>query len=160
MTNTVKSPLERKHATHQGLPSNRTNDSVDCYRRNVERNGLLKTTYRSLCYRSKNPINLRPFTGITRQIAELELLLHPSDRVALTSPFDLDDESRPCHGTDDPVGRQSMAYLKCFHCGFGIRTEHAVDGDAMPACPQQILQRLYRVPVEAALDHWPWADAV
>src|SRR5262245_33997215 len=154
-----KPPLERKHSTDQGLPGNRTNDSVCFYGRNVERKGLLKPTHRSLCLWSEDPIDLGPITGIARQVAELELLLHSSNRVALTSLFDLHDKSRPRYGTDNPVGPQPMVCLKRFHRGSGLRTEHAVDDDAMPARPQQILQRFYRVPIGAALDHRPRADA-
>jgi hypothetical protein len=138
-------PLERKHAAHQRLPGNRTNDSVYHYGRNVERKGLLETTHRRVCRWSKDPVDLGPIAGIARQVAKLELLLHPSNRVALASLFDLYYKSRPRYGIDNPVGRQPMARLKRFHRGSGVRTEYAVDDDAMPARLQQILQRLYRV---------------
>src|SRR4029077_17197872 len=80
--------LERKHATHQGLPGNRTNDSVYLYGRNGERKDLLKTAYRSVGGCSEDPIDLKSLAGIARQVTELELLLPPSNRVAPVSLFD------------------------------------------------------------------------
>src|SRR3954447_11899996 len=59
-------PLERKHATHQGLPGNRTDNSVHRYGRNVERKGLLKTTHCSLRHGSEDPIDFGSLAGITR----------------------------------------------------------------------------------------------
>jgi len=67
----------------------------------------------------------------------------------LASALDLHNESHPGHRIDDPVNRRPRVGLKRFHCGFGIRTKHAVNGDGVPARPQQILQRLYRVPISA-----------
>ena len=83
----LKPPLERKHATRQGLPGNRTNDSVHFYGRNVERKCLLKTTHRRVCHWSEDPIDLGPLAGIARQVAELELLLHPFAPRRLGFPF-------------------------------------------------------------------------
>jgi len=79
---TVEPPLEREHAAHEGLPGNRTNDAVCGYGRNVDRKCLLKTTHRSFRLWSKDPVDLETFAGIAGQIAELKLLLHPSNRVA------------------------------------------------------------------------------
>ena len=56
---------------------------------------MLKTTHRSVCHGSENPIDLRPFARIARQVAELEFLLHPFNGVASASLFDLDDQRRP-----------------------------------------------------------------
>src|SRR6476660_3009244 len=119
---TVEPPLEREHATHEGLPGNRTNDAVYGYGRNVERKGLLKTTHCRLRLWSKDPVDLGTFAGIAGQIAELKLLLHSSNRVALASALDLHNESHPGHRIDDPVNRRPRVGLKRFHCGFGIRT--------------------------------------
>ena len=63
-----------------------------CHGRNVEREGLLKTAHRGVRDRSEDPVDLRPVAGIAGQVAELELLLHAFDRVALASLFDLDDK--------------------------------------------------------------------
>src|SRR6266536_3613193 len=60
---TGKPSRKRKHAAHQRLPGNRTNDSVYRYGRNVERKGLLKTTHRRVCRWSKDPVDLGPLLG-------------------------------------------------------------------------------------------------
>jgi hypothetical protein len=75
--------LKREHATHKGLPRNGTNDAVYCYRWNVERKGVLKIAHRSLCHRSEDAIYLRPFRRVARQVAELEFLLDPLNRISL-----------------------------------------------------------------------------
>ena len=85
--------LERKHATHQGLPGNPPNDPVYCYGRYIERKRMLETTHRSVCHWSKYPIDLRAFAGIAGEVAELKLLLHSFDCIAFASLFDLYDKS-------------------------------------------------------------------
>jgi hypothetical protein len=70
---------------------------------------------------------LWPLAGVARQVAELELLLHAFDRLALAPFLDLNDKSRPSVGIDDAVGRRSSTRLKGLHRGFGLRTERAVD---------------------------------
>ena len=62
---------------------------------NVERKGLLKATHRSVCHWSEDPVDLGPVGGIAGQVAELELLLHAPDRVALASLLDLHDNAPP-----------------------------------------------------------------
>src|SRR6185369_9539054 len=62
-----------------GLPGRLSGIFLQC--RTHERKGLLKTTHCSLRRGSEAPIDFGSLAGITRQVAELELLLHPSNRV-------------------------------------------------------------------------------
>ena len=119
---------------------------------------MLKTAHCPVRDGAENPVDLRPFAGIPREVTELELRLHAFDRLPLAPLFDLNDKSRPGDGTDDAISRQSSARLKRLHRGFSVWTELAVDNDALPMRPRQILQRLYRVCVCADRDIWSRAD--
>jgi hypothetical protein len=122
-----------------GTPAN---DAVYCYKRDVQRKGLLETMHRCLRNRSEDSIHLRALARIpSKRLRNWNFLSYSPDRVAFASLLDLYDEGRPRRGCDDPVGCQPVACLKGFHPGFGVRTKHAIDRDAMPARPQQMLQR-------------------
>lgn len=64
---------------------------------------MLKTTHCRVCHGSKDPVDLGSVAGVTRQVAELKLLLHTSYRVTPAPRFDVYYKSQPCRRTDDSV---------------------------------------------------------
>src|SRR5665647_2058763 len=107
-------------------------DRPDC--RDVSVQGLLEATDRGIRLRSKDPVDRKSLTWVTRQVAELEFLLHPADRISGTALADRDDQRAPGVGAND-----------------------AVNGDAVPSRTKEVLQRADRMPLVALADQWPWA---
>src|SRR6266487_947542 len=81
------------------------------------------------------PVDGQALARVAGQVAELELLLHPADGVALTALPDRDDQRRP-----------------------GGRAGNAVDGKVAAAGPEQVLQGLDGMRLVTLADQRPWAD--
>ena len=123
---------KRKHATHQGLPGNRTNDAVYGDGGNIERQGLLKTTHRGVGNRAADAVHLRPLRRVTRPVAKLAFLLDPFDRISPAPLSDRNDKRGPCRRINDPVGHQAVAGLEGLDRDLGVRAKDAVGGELCP----------------------------
>src|SRR6266542_4194138 len=131
----VRQALEGVHPADQPLPGDRADDAVDGDRGHVLVERLLEGAHRGLGLRAEDPVDLQALARVAGQVAELELLLHPANGVAGAAPPDGDDQRPP-----------------------GGRAEDAVDGDAVAARPEQVLQGLDGVLLVTLADQWPRAD--
>jgi hypothetical protein len=119
---------------------------------------VLKGAHGSIGLGAKIPIYLDAFTGIARQVSELELFLHASDGITSTAPSDLNDESHPRLLIQYPSSGQALARLKGLYGGVSCWTKHSIDRDMLATRPQQKLQCLYRMSLIPVLDDGPRAD--
>src|SRR5919198_4855329 len=104
--------------------------------------GLLEAADRGVGLRAEDPVDRQTLARIAGQVAELELLLHPTDRVAGAALLDRDDQRRPGLRADDAIDRQVLLLLEGADRGVGLGPEDPVHGDAVATCPKQILQCL------------------
>src|SRR6188472_160166 len=144
----------REHAADERAPRDRAHDAVDG---DAER--LLKAAHRGVGLRTEDAIDRESLGGVAGEVAELELLLHAADGVALAALVHLDDDLRPGLRPDDPVDPDAGGLLHGPDRGLGSGTEDAVGGDALPVRAEQVLQRLDRVALVAAADDRPGLDA-
>jgi len=154
----VRQALEGVHPADQPLPGDRADDAVDGDRGHVLVERLLEGAHRGLGLRAEDPVDLQALARVAGQVAELELLLDPANGVAGAAPPDGDDQRPPGVGADDAVDGQAPLPLEGAHRRVGGRAEDAVDGDAVAARPEQVLQGLDGVLLVTLADQWPRAD--
>jgi hypothetical protein len=70
--------------------------------------GLLEATDGGVRLRSKDPVDRKSLTWVTRKVAKLEFLLHPADRISGTALADRDDQRAPGVGANDAVNAQGL----------------------------------------------------
>ena len=111
-----------QHAAHEGAPGDWPDDAVD-----VDANRLLEPAHRLLGSRAENPVDAKPPAGITGEIPELELLLHPPHSIACAPSANRHYEHWPCARPGDTVDAKPLALLERFHARLRACAEDAID---------------------------------
>jgi len=94
---------------------------------------------------------------VTGEVAELELLLHPTDRISGTALPDHNDQRTPCVGANDTVDAKAPNLLEGADSRVGQRPEYAIHSHTVPSRKQEVLQRANRMFSIALADQRPWA---
>src|SRR5205807_2070810 len=145
-----------EHSADQGAPGDGADDAVDGDRRDVPVEGLLEGADRGFGLGPEDPVDLQALVRVAGQVAELELLLDPTDCIALAAPPDRDDQRGPRVAADDAVDGQALLLLKGADGGVGYGPEDPVHREVAAAGPEQVLQGLHRMLPVALADERPW----